>query len=109
MIGTGPFILDSYTPDVALTYKRNPNYFEQGKPYIDGAKIAIIPDAAQRMAQFSAGNIDFIGVNLEDVETVRRQNPRAELIRNWDPGDGHLFFQLGDLTSPFRDAACGGR
>jgi peptide/nickel transport system substrate-binding protein len=103
VIGTGPFILDSYTPDVALTYKRNPNYFEQGKPYIDGAKIAIIPDAAQRMAQFSAGNIDFIGVNLEDVETVRRQNPRAELIRNWDPGDGHLFFQLGDPTSPFRD------
>ncbi len=102
-IGSGPFILESYTPDVALTYRRNPNYFEQGKPYIDGAKIAIIPDAAQRLAQFAAGNIDFVSVNLEDVETVRRQNPRAELIRNWDPGDGHLFFQLGDPNSPFRD------
>src|SRR5262245_32232794 len=34
VIGTGPWMLDSYRPNVGLTYVRNPNYFAQGLPYI---------------------------------------------------------------------------
>ena len=103
VIGSGPFMMESYTPDVGVTYKRNPNWHEQGRPYIDGAKIAIIPDPAQRLAQFTAGNLDFLSVPIEDVETMQRQNPRAEVIKNWDQGDGQIFFQLGDPNSPFQD------
>ena len=32
IIGSGPFLLDSYTPDVAYNYKRNPDWFEKGRP-----------------------------------------------------------------------------
>src|SRR5579875_1190078 len=34
-IGSGPWILDTVTPDVAVTYKRNPDYFEKGVPHVD--------------------------------------------------------------------------
>ena len=46
MIGSGPFIFDSYAPDIAISFKRNPDWFEKGRPYIDGLRLAIIPDAA---------------------------------------------------------------
>ncbi len=103
VIGSGPFMMESYTPDVGVTYKRNPNWFEQGRPYIDGVKLAIIPDAAQRLAQFTGGNLDYLSISFDDLETMQRQNPRAEVIKNWDPGDGQIFFQLGEPNSPFQD------
>ncbi len=103
LIGSGPFILDSYQPDVALTFKRNPNWFEAGKPYVDGVKIAIIPDQAQRYAQFTAGNLDVVGVLQEDLETMQRQNPKAERIQNVGNGNGIMYYQLGDPSSVFQD------
>jgi ABC-type transport system substrate-binding protein len=104
VIGTGPFTLDNYTPDVGATLKKNPDYFIKGRPYLDGVKAAIINDPAQRMAQFTSGHLDYLSVpTLDDYPTMQQQNPKAETIRNWDPGDGIVYFQLGDPKSPFQD------
>jgi len=35
-IGTGPFILERYEPNVKTVFKRNPAYFLKDQPYIDG-------------------------------------------------------------------------
>ena len=37
-IGTGPFILERYEPNVKTVFKRNPEYFLQGQPYVDGVE-----------------------------------------------------------------------
>jgi peptide/nickel transport system substrate-binding protein len=37
--GSGPFMLDSYSPGVSLTMKRNPNYYQSGEPYLDELTI----------------------------------------------------------------------
>lgn len=103
MVGSGPFLFENFTPDVALTYKRNPDWFEKGKPYVDGIRLPIVPDAAQRLAQFTAGNVGHIGVPIDDVPTMKQQNPQAEELRNWDPGDGHIYYPLSDPQSPFKD------
>src|SRR5581483_10253397 len=60
LIGTGPFTLESYTPDVALVYKKRSDWFEKGKPYIDGVRMAIVPDPNAALAQFTSGNVDYI-------------------------------------------------
>ncbi len=104
IIGSGPFTLDDYTPDVALQFRKNPDWWDSGKPHIDGAKVAIVPSAAQQLAQFTAGNIDMLSnISQDDLPSVRAQNPKAELITNWGPGDGHIYFNLGDPSSKFRD------
>jgi peptide/nickel transport system substrate-binding protein len=104
IIGSGPFQLDSYTPDVALQFRRNPDWFETGKPYVDGVKVAIIPSAAQQLAQFTAANIDALtNISQDDLPSVKSQNPKAELITSWGPGDGQIYFNLGDTSSKFRD------
>jgi len=95
--------LDSYTPDVALNYKRNPDWFEKGRPYVDGVKQAIVPDPAQRLAQFTAGNLDIGAPLQEDVPTMTKQNPKAEVLQNIGNGNGIMYYQLSDPSSIFQD------
>jgi peptide/nickel transport system substrate-binding protein len=58
MVGTGPYLLESYKPNVSLTLVRNPDYFVPGLPYIDRVVIGIDEDNASRMAAFLAGKYD---------------------------------------------------
>jgi ABC-type transport system substrate-binding protein len=101
MIGSGPFIFEGFTPDVAGTFKRNPEWFEKDRPYLDGLKIAIVPAKAQQLAQFTAGNLDQTAVPTEDVGTMKQQNPKADVVANWESGP-ILYFQLAD-GAVFRD------
>jgi peptide/nickel transport system substrate-binding protein len=103
VIGSGPFILDSITPDVAVVYKRNPNWFEQGRPYIDGVRVAIIPDANQQLAQFRAGNLDQVAPSAASVDAAQHDNPKATLYTGSASAISPLVGQIGDPTSPWAD------
>ena len=58
VVGTGPWMLDSYRPNVGLTFVRHPNYFVPGLPYIDRIEYLVDEDNASRMAAFLAGKYD---------------------------------------------------
>jgi peptide/nickel transport system substrate-binding protein len=58
VIGTGPWMLDSYKPNVSITLVRNPNYFVAGLPYIDRVEMLVDEDNASRMAAFLGGRYD---------------------------------------------------
>ena len=59
-IGTGPFMLDSFTRGTRYVYKRHPNYYERGKPYVDEIVLLILRDFATRAAALRAGRIDVV-------------------------------------------------
>jgi peptide/nickel transport system substrate-binding protein len=102
-IGSGPFILDSAVPDVEYVLKRNANWFEHGRPYVDGVRLAVIPDIAQQLAQFSAGHLDEVQVPANELETLRRSNPKATTVKTVPNSGANLYFQLGDASSAFQD------
>ncbi len=54
----GPWMLDSYRPNVGFTLVRNPNYFVAGLPHIDRVEVFVDEDNASRMAAFLAGKYD---------------------------------------------------
>jgi len=102
-IGSGPFLLDAFTPDVAVTYKRNPNYWEKGIPYLDGARVAILPEASARIAQFTAGALGDVRSPVADLETLKKSVPTASSV-TFPPSHPLLgFYQLGDPSGPFTD------
>ena len=62
-IGSGPFILKSWTRGSEMVLARNPHYWEMGDdgkplPYVDEVKLVIIPDDATRLLKLKAGEID---------------------------------------------------
>jgi ABC-type transport system substrate-binding protein len=61
-IGTGPFIMESFERDAKLVYKRNPNYWDPGKPYVDGVTMTVIADATVRKLAYQKGDIDRLAV-----------------------------------------------
>ena len=69
VIGTGPWMLDTYKPNVGMTFVRHPNYFVAGLPYIDKVEMAVDEDNASRMASFMSGKYD---VGWEFPGTINR-------------------------------------
>jgi len=84
-LGTGAFMVTDYVPSTALTFARNPNYWQKnpagpGKgdqlPYIDGMKLLVIPDLSTRLAAFRTGKLDqYGGLLWEDFEELKRTMP----------------------------------
>ncbi len=104
VIGTGACTLESVTPDVAYIYRRNPDWFEKGRPYVDGVRLAIIPDRAQQLAQFGAGNIDELLLDdPNEVDAAKQSSPKAGLIKAENAAPQPLYFQMGDASSVFQD------
>jgi ABC-type transport system substrate-binding protein len=54
-VGTGPFMLKGYEPDISLMAIKNPNYWQKGLPYLDGIKISIVPDPMTETLLFKSG------------------------------------------------------
>ena len=104
VIGSGPFAIDTITPDVAYVYKKNPDWFDKPRPYVDTMRLAIVPDASRQLAEFTAGNLDELIV--EDpfsIDSVQQQNPKATMLKTLDGRPFPIYLQLGDPSSPFQD------
>jgi peptide/nickel transport system substrate-binding protein len=79
-IGTGPFLLESYEPNVKTVFKRNPDYFRQGLPYIDGVEWLVVQDESTGLAMYRTGQLDTgpggnWTVRQEDLEALKKSHP----------------------------------
>jgi peptide/nickel transport system substrate-binding protein len=104
-IGTGPFVLESYERGVKLTFKKNPDFFVKGLPYLDGVEWQMTPDAAARLSLLRAGRVDFLHVHgfLQGEEAVPLQRTNPELtIRKFRNLQQGLFYMRTDQP-PFND------
>jgi peptide/nickel transport system substrate-binding protein len=62
VIGTGPFMLEEYREKQRIVFKRNPSYFEAGRPYLDGVEVYFMADASAQLAALRTGKVDLIPV-----------------------------------------------
>nr|WP_024903934.1 ABC transporter substrate-binding protein [Robbsia andropogonis] len=77
-IGTGPFLFVKWVRGDHIEYVRNDNYWDKGKPYLDGLIVKIIPDAAARTIAFESGAVQLGGDNpvpLSDLARIKA-NPK---------------------------------
>lgn len=93
IIGSGPFIYESFQPDIEIKVRKNPTYFVQGRPYVDGRTIAIVPENVQGKSQFQAERLDAEGIPFEDKAEVERSNPKAQWITTIPGTIPYLCFQ----------------
>lgn len=56
-MGSGPFILDEFIPDQVISLKKNPNYWQDGLPYLDAMEWVILPDDQARVAALRGGDV----------------------------------------------------
>jgi ABC-type transport system substrate-binding protein len=56
-VGTGPFEFVSWERDVAVKYEKFKEYWQKGKPYLDGVEWRVIRDPMTAVASFKRGEI----------------------------------------------------
>ena len=115
LIGTGAFILASYTPSVGMTFKRNPEYWDvKNGPFIDTIDYPLVTEYAQQLAQFKAGNIFTMtggttsSPRAEDVISIKNDVPDALIYQvqpsGFNPGNTIQFgTQPTEANKAFRD------
>ncbi len=98
-VGSGPFLLDQNASQRGSKWvmKKNPTYYEDGKPYLDEYHIVVVRDEATRQAAFASKQIDYY-IGTTDAKTwdeVRRLAPGTnEFIFTSTPRS--LYLQLND-------------
>ena len=55
---------------------RNPDYWKQGRPYLDGIEYTIITNLSTRILAFVAGKFDYL-TGVTDAAAEGRQEPGA--------------------------------
>jgi peptide/nickel transport system substrate-binding protein len=105
-IGTGPFLLERYEPNVKTVFKRNPDYFRPGQPYVDGVEWLVLEDDSTGLAMYRTGQIDagpwhWWGVRQEDLESIKKSHPHL-LYQDFLSNVTHGIYMRTDHP-PFND------
>ena len=59
-VGPGPFVCVSNNLDSEIIYEKNENYWQEGKPYLDGIEITLCSDSTTAVTIFKSGDADII-------------------------------------------------
>jgi peptide/nickel transport system substrate-binding protein len=105
VIGTGPFMLSEYKKGIQLTFKKNPDFYISGLPYVDGVEWQITPDAAARISLLRAGRVDFVyaagAMAAEEALPLQQTNPELQLEKYLTLGQGYIYMRTDQ--KPFND------
>ncbi len=105
-IGTGPFLLERYEPNVKTVFKRNPNYFLSGLPWVDGVEWMVVTDPSAALAMYRSGQFDcgpapWWSVRQEDLESVKKTHPHL-MYQDFLSTVSHAIYMRTD-QAPFSD------
>ena len=74
-IGTGPFQFVSWERDARTIYKKFPDYWQKGKPYLDGVVWTPIPDQLTRQFSLRKGEIDLaVTIAAKDLAGLEKDS-----------------------------------
>ena len=100
-VGTGPFMMKEFAKGSHITFARNPNYWEAGKPYVDSVRFNFVSDSNTRILALRAGDahvmdvVPFSQVNsLRADKSIVVQAAKVPLF---------LGLWLNHLKPPFAD------
>ncbi|MCL4697011.1 MAG: hypothetical protein KJ023_08170, partial [Burkholderiaceae bacterium] len=70
-VGLGPFKFQTWDSGRAITFVRNPHYWEQPKPYLDSVVFALIPNAQQRLNAMMRGEVHWFRPEAVQVPAAK--------------------------------------
>jgi len=100
--GTGPFLLDSRQVGQSMTLVKNPNYWREAEPILDGIQFTIFADDAAASAALESGAIDMVyGSTARNAS--RLGDAGYQVVRG--PGSLTQVFRINATRPPFDNAS----
>ena len=100
-VGTGPFMFEEWSRNNTITLAKNPEYWMEGKPYLDKVIFQVIPENAARLNALQTGEIDLLdGMNATDT-TIVEDTAGLELLKR--PSFNIGYMALNTEKEPFNN------
>lgn len=101
-VGTGPFTMDSYSP-TTIVYKKNPNYWMQGHPYIDQVLMTAVKSNDTALLDLINNNIQYTYDAITNpAQTYAAKDPAH--LKYWWPVTNNNFLVFNTTKAPYNDA-----
>ena len=108
LVTSAAFRFEDFTKDVSWEYVKNPDYFKDGRPYIDGMVAYIIVDPGSIIAAFVAGQVLMTNGtvnNLSSIEAKQFKEDHGDTHDVYFAGPGGSYvFMMNTEKAPFNDA-----
>lgn len=98
-VGTGPFTLEEWRPGEETRLRRNPEYFERGKPHVESLVVRTLPDEASLVSSLQAGQVHH--AMLEDPRGSEAFKDNASLKVYRSARIGYDFLSVNQGNPPF--------
>lgn len=105
-MGSGPFIHVKQVKAVSNHYERNPFYFKDGLPYLDGLDQFIIVDTGAGIAAYKAEQVLMSNGadNFSDSEVlVLVEEEAGKLVLQWGAPASVQYMFFNTQSKPFDD------
>lgn len=99
-VGTGPFVLQEWTPQQKVVLERNKNYYLKDQPYLDSAEFRVMPDTAAQMINLKSGQIDVASISGEQAEEVKSD---SQLKLYAKPSNAVQVLAMNNKVAPLND------
>jgi peptide/nickel transport system substrate-binding protein len=98
--GTGPFMQEEFTPNAPVRIlKKNPNYWDAGKPKADCLRITVAQEAVAAVSALKAGQVDLM-LNVDpSVISTLKDDPSVTLLETAASNSMTVSFWVD--TKPF--------
>ncbi len=102
-VGTGPFVLKSWTAGDRMVVERNPNYWNKGKPHLDRVVLRPLPDSQSRFASLKSGESDLVWVDEFEADNIVRakKDPTLQVLSY--AGSGAAVVAINTKVAPLDD------
>ena len=100
-VGTGPFMLTNYQPKVSATFKKNPNYWHKGLPYLDGVQATFNDDTTSQALALQGGSLDMMFSTPVQGSEALLSDPNVDFLTISSPQYRALHMRVD--TAPFTD------
>ena len=78
-VGTGPFVVKSWTAGDRMVVEKNPNYWDKNKPHLDRVVLRPLPDAQSRFASLVSGETDVVWADEFEADNIARARKNSAL------------------------------
>jgi 4-phytase/acid phosphatase/peptide/nickel transport system substrate-binding protein len=102
-VGTGPYILKSWTAGDRMILEKNPDYWDKDKIYLDRITLKPLPDAQSRFASLQSGEADLVWDDEYDADNIQKAQKDSELTVHTYTGSGATVYAFNTKTPPFDD------
>ena len=90
-VGTGAFTLEKFDPGVRIVLKKRPDYWKEGRGWLDGADVTVINDGSARLNALISGQVDAINRVDHKAVGLLSKAPKIEVVRA--PGGWHTCWR----------------